>query len=83
LKNFGQIEERLFNSGYVDKDFHLGWKNSGDPRLINFSYGSSPDDWHLWISESSDSFVGDFSRLIKWQEEVMPGAWPEDKHYKM
>jgi hypothetical protein len=70
LEDFGQIEEHLFNSGYVDKDFQSGWRY-GAPRLINFTYGSSPNDWHLWISETSDCFVGDFWCLIERQGEVM------------
>lgn len=80
LKHFGQTEKRLCDSGDVDKDFHSNsrGRNGGSVRLINFTYGSSPDDWHLWMSERSDAYVGDFWRLIRRQEEVMPGAWPED-----
>ena len=82
LKIFGQTEESLFNSGYSDKTLSYKWVY-GWLRLINFTYGSSPDDWHLWISVSTDYLVGEFWCLVKRQEEVMPGAWPDDLPYKM
>jgi len=83
LRDFGEREEELFRSGVSNKD--LSWCRwcPGTTRLIGFTYGSSPDDWHLWISERSDSFAGDFWSLVKRQEEVMPGAWPDDPPYKM
>jgi hypothetical protein len=84
LKEFGQIEERLLRSGVIDKqlDSMAGWY-TGRPRLYGLTCGPSPDDWHLWISESCEMLVGEFWRLIKRQEEVMPGAWPDDVPYKM
>jgi len=85
LDEFGRIEQQFYNSGYVYKDIYR-WSMEGDgasERLINFTYGSSPDDWHVWFSERTDPFVGDFWNLIERQAEVMPGAWPEDLPYKM
>jgi hypothetical protein len=68
LKEFGQIEERMLRSGVFDKqlDSMAGWY-TGRPRLIGFTYGSSPGEWRLWISEGQEILVGDFWRLIKRQ----------------
>ena len=84
LKSFGQIEEGLFRSGFVDKRFNCYWDRERDHvQLISFTYGSSPDDWKLWMSETSDGFVGDFWDLVERQGDVMPGAWPTDVPYQL
>jgi hypothetical protein len=86
LDEFGRIEQQFYNSGYISKDILYRRRIEGHvarERLINFTYGSSPDDWHIWFSESTDAFAGDFWNLIERQAEVMPGAWPEDLPYKM
>lgn len=81
LEDFGQAEKDLYDSGAIRKDYHyFSWAN-GNHRLINFTYGTSPHDWHLWISGKSDLFAGEFWDMIQRKEEVMPGAWPDDIAY--
>lgn len=47
--------------------------------LVGFTYGPSPDDWTVWLSEPTDVFAGDFWTMIEspWEPERMPGAWIE------
>jgi hypothetical protein len=37
-----------------------------------FSYGTSPKDWHLWLSDATDYFVGEIWDMIVRPMEVMP-----------
>lgn len=46
-------------------------------RVIGFAYGPSPKDWHMWLAEASDRFVGEFWDMIERPVEEMPGSWPE------
>lgn len=84
LNQFGQKEKSLFDSETLNRCIliHQG-RYSGFIRLINFTYGPSPDDWHLWVSELSDDWFEDFWGLVEEQEDVMPGSWPGDNPYKM
>jgi hypothetical protein len=81
LEDFGRAEKDLYNSRAIGKDYHVCSWVGGNHRLINFTYGTSPHDWHLWISEKSDLFAGEFWDMIQREEEVMPGAWPDDIAY--
>jgi hypothetical protein len=81
LEDFGQAEKDLYDSGAIRKDYDVSSRAGGNHRLINFTYGTSPHDWHLWISEKSDLFAGQFWDMIEREEEVMPGAWPDDIAY--
>jgi hypothetical protein len=76
LEEFGRAEKDLYDSGAIGKDYHVSLRVGGNHRLINFTYGTSPHDWHLWISENSDLFAGEFWDMVKCEEEVMPGAMP-------
>jgi hypothetical protein len=78
LDDFGRAEKDLYDSGAIGEDYPASWVR-GQYRLINFTYGTSPHDWHLWISEASDLFAGEFWDMIQREEEVMPGAWPDDR----
>lgn len=48
-------------------------------RLVNFQYGRLPTDWKFWWAEPSDTFAGDFWRLIELDSTTaamsVPGAW--------
>ncbi|KAJ5798310.1 uncharacterized protein N7503_007606 [Penicillium pulvis] len=78
LKDFGEREELILQDqgGYIDfRTFGRSW--CFVIRLIGFSYGPTPEDWCLWVSEPSDEFVGDFWAMVDRRME-MPGGWSED-----
>ncbi|KAJ5955478.1 hypothetical protein N7501_009757 [Penicillium viridicatum] len=81
LELYGRIEERIWKTEWIPRESHqlpnyhmLDWATKA--RLIGFSYGPSIEDWHLWVSEPTDSLAGEFWDLIERPVEVMPGAWP-------
>ncbi|KGO60495.1 hypothetical protein PEX2_086770 [Penicillium expansum] len=81
LNEYGRTEESIWKSGTIQREFgswngHL--KEIQSLRVIGFAYGPSPEDWRLWLSEPSDSYVGDFWRMVARPVEVMPGAWPQE-----
>ena len=85
LELYGRIEERIWRTEWIPRESHqlsdyhrLKWATKA--RLIGFSYGPSIEDWHLWVSEPSDSLAGEFWDLIERPVEVMPGAWPINDH---
>jgi hypothetical protein len=47
-------------------------------RIVNFTYGAVPEDWQIWVSLSSDEWVGEFWNLLAEQDSTLclPGAWP-------
>ena len=71
LKALGAKQRRTLESGNVQRDF-----NGGLHRVTGMSYGPNPEDWYIWLSEPSDSFVGDFWALVARPIETMPGEWP-------
>lgn len=78
LKEFGETEELLLKDQGGCIDFRAFGRSSHFViRLIGFSYGPTPEDWCLWVSEPSDEFVGDFWEMIDRRME-MPGGWSGD-----
>ncbi|KAJ5640000.1 uncharacterized protein N7484_007862 [Penicillium longicatenatum] len=83
LQQFGQTEERIWKKelGELEREYFASKPTWGGPwsrPLIGFSYGSSPNNWVLWLSEGCDSFALDFWTLIERQIEIMPGGWSVD-----
>ncbi|KAF4764216.1 hypothetical protein HAV15_001416 [Penicillium sp. str.  len=81
LEHYGRNEERIWKTEWIPRESHQlpdydRHSRTTKARLIGFSYGPSIEDWHLWVSEPSDSLVGEFWDLIERPVEVMPGAWP-------
>ncbi|KAJ5546625.1 hypothetical protein N7494_004210 [Penicillium frequentans] len=80
LIRYGETEKRLWAEGTLWREID-GWniaeQASDMQRVIGFSYGSSPEDWNMWLAEASDDFVGQFWEIIERPVEVMPGAWPD------
>ncbi|OQD98846.1 hypothetical protein PENSOL_c008G11130 [Penicillium solitum] len=81
LERYGRNEERIWKTEWIPRESHQlpdydRHSRTTKARLIGFSYGPSIEDWHLWVSEPSDSLVGEFWDLIERPVEVMPGAWP-------
>lgn len=84
LQQFGQNEEKVWKEELIDleREYFASESTWGVPwsrPLIGFSYGSSPNNWVLWLSERCDSFALDFWRLIEREIEVMPGGWSADE----
>jgi hypothetical protein len=62
---------------YIWKNERIRREFNGDlHRVIGIAYGPRPESWYIWLSEPSDSFVGDFWALIGRPFEIMPGSWP-------
>lgn len=85
---YGQQEKSIHVKGLVDTDFdvlftenysHHGrvmqFTRTETVRLIGFSYGPSPEDWHAWFSDWRDEFAGEFWYMVEHPELRMPGAW--------
>jgi hypothetical protein len=81
LELYGEKETELQLSGAVSKDV-FGHRYSGPGhqswRIIGFSYGARPNDWKLWVSESTDEFAGQFWDMIDHPERKIPGAWNDE-----
>jgi hypothetical protein len=81
LNEFGDAEKQLFDKDLVEKEISIPWRSRNErlinQRLINFTYGSSTEDWYLWMSEPTDSLAGEFWEMMERKEEVMPGTWSE------
>ncbi|KAJ5316921.1 hypothetical protein N7508_001429 [Penicillium antarcticum] len=81
LNRYGKAEEYMWKGGITQREFDVwnipeqGFELQG---MIGFTYGSSPGNWYIWLSEESDSFVGEFWDMIERPVEVMPGAWPKE-----
>lgn len=81
LSGYGKAEEYMWKEGITQREFDV-WNIPEQgfelQRMIGFSYGPSPENWYIWLSEESDSFVGEFWDMIERPAEVMPGAWPKE-----
>lgn len=81
LNGYGKAEEYMWEGGTTQREFNVwnipeqGFELQG---MIGFAYGSSPENWYIWLSEETDSFVGEFWDMIERPVEVMPGAWPKE-----
>lgn len=71
LEKLGATEWCIWKDQSFQREF-----NGGLHRVIGITYGSRPEDWYIWQSEPSDSFVGDFWALVARPAEIMPGGWP-------
>lgn len=80
LAEYGEAEKYVWKTQITvcDREFYTP-NRYGDwmlQRMIGFTYGPSPTDWYVWLSEPSDHFAGEFWDMIERPVEVMPGAWP-------
>jgi hypothetical protein len=84
LVEFGRKEHRCWKSGRSRRiDKVVLTPCHSDPvrlrvRVYGFTFGSSPSDWSLWLSEPTDCLLADFWRSVETTVEVMPGSWPEE-----
>lgn len=81
LSEYGKAEEFIWKNQTILREFWV-WDGISKMliplRVIGFTYGPSPKDWHLWMSDPTDSYVGEFWDMIERPVEVMPGAWPQE-----
>lgn len=47
--------------------------------LIGIQYGPKPHDWMFWWREPTDSFVGEFWKLLEHETPLLPGSWVDDE----
>ena len=80
LLEYGRKERALYDEMPMLRDFEIFFFEDDywyvfKWRLIGFTYGSSPSDWHLWKSERTDDSAGDFWSLVEPPEMFVPGMW--------
>lgn len=70
------MKARLF-LGYRRKDQAFIESAPITIRLIGFSYGPSPEDWHCWYSNLRDEFASEFWEMVENGDPSVriPGAW--------
>lgn len=77
LSEYGKAEEFIWKNQTIQRQFQV-WSGIPDVsetlRVIGFTYGPSPKDWHIWLSDPSDSYIGEFWNMIAQPVEVMPGS---------
>jgi hypothetical protein len=81
LSEYGKVEEFIWRNQTIQRQFWAcdkSLKVNVMLRVIGFAYGPSSKDWHIWLSDPTDSYVGDFWNMVTRPVEVMPGAWPQD-----
>lgn len=80
LAVYGETEQYNWMNTASRREFN-GWdieeQANDTQRVTGFSYGTSPADWHMWMAEPSDPFVGQFWEMVERSMEEMPGSWPE------
>lgn len=78
LSEYGKAEEFIWKNQTIRREFEMWSEISITLRVIGFTYGATPKDWHLWLSDPTDEYVGEFWNMIERPVEVMPGAWPQE-----
>lgn len=48
-------------------------------KILGFTYGSQPEDWHFWFPAENDHYIGEFWRMVEEPEIYIPGAWVEEE----
>ena len=75
LYEYGRREEEIYRDGSVSREIEI-WKDSSSFRiwkLVSFTYGSSPSDWHLQLERGPKELVGQCEQV-----QEIPGSWVED-----
>lgn len=71
LLEYGKKEREMH--GQLQIRGHPGYFLDG--HLIDFTYGASPDDWRLLLSEPTDSYAQQFWEMVEPPELTIPGEW--------
>ena len=76
LYEYGRREEGLYRDGSASRELQI-WE--GSPygpkiwKLVSFTYGSSPSDWHLRWERGREEFDEQCEQV-----QEIPGSWVED-----
>ena len=79
LYEYGYREKELHENGTADRYFRgrMMRRRGGNVealwRLVSFTYGSSPSDWHVHIERLGEDFWEDSDPAA-----TMPGGWVEE-----
>ncbi|CAG8956695.1 hypothetical protein HYFRA_00012239 [Hymenoscyphus fraxineus] len=78
LYEYGRREKEMSNGGTSLAVYEYG-RLYGRIRLVNFTFGSAPEDWELFYTEENISTeVLEFWDMVDHPERALPGAWVED-----
>ncbi|BCS21120.1 uncharacterized protein APUU_21552A [Aspergillus puulaauensis] len=83
LEAYGANQQALFKFGdiflYLPVRTGRGTKLQRNDamlgRVLGLEYGPEPEDWHIFITNPVDEFVGEFWESVQRSLEVMPGTW--------
>jgi hypothetical protein len=84
LVEYGRLKKSILKGSYFwpgitiycSKRLDIWDRALRDVRIINFTYGPEPEDWHLWFSWPLDERAGDFWHMVENPELFeIPGAW--------
>ncbi|TVY32214.1 hypothetical protein LSUB1_G008307 [Lachnellula subtilissima] len=81
LLEYGRKEKELHIQEKVAKEYfghYLCRSICPKIRLISFTYGPEPADWHFWFTEVMENYFIQFWDMVDHPERAMPGAWIED-----
>ena len=81
LLDYGRKEKELHMQEKVAKEyleFYSPCREFVLIRLISFTYGPEPADWHFWFTEVMPKIFIQFWDMVDHPERSMPGAWIED-----
>lgn len=78
LVEYGRLEKRIVKTS--NNPVRLWLRGYFiDLYIINFAYGSEPEDWNVWFSWPLDEWAGEFWHMIENPELFdIPGAWLSD-----
>jgi len=86
LVEYGRKEKELHIQEKVNKEYFYRQTQPTSHqrtftriRLISFTYGPEPVDWHFWFTEVMESYFTQFWDMVDHPESAMPGAWIEDE----
>lgn len=84
LEAYGANQQALFKLGHVSLYLPVLpglrpclWMNDDmlHARVLGLEYGPEPEDWHIFITNPVDEYVGEFWESVQRSLEVMPGTW--------
>lgn len=50
---------------------------TGRPKILGFTYGPQPADWHFLFPVKREHYIGQFWRMVEEPQLDIPGAWIE------
>lgn len=82
LEAYGADEQALFKVGhafvYLPVQTDLGPRRNDEilwGKALGLEYGPEPEDWHIFVTNPVDEYVGEFWESLQRGLEAMPGTW--------